>query len=100
MSLIFSPFSSGFLNDEEYLFSRKLRDRQSKAVKQAFVSFRSSLVESQQIYNLYDIKNALIERGVPDSELNHLRNNIIDRLVIEIKDLKKELKNNGITVRL
>lgn len=91
MSFIFRPFSSEFLPDEEYIYFRKLRDRQSKAVTQAFVSFRTSLVENQENYNLYDVKGALIERGVPDSGLNHHRNNIIDRLDVYYRNINFEL---------
>lgn len=69
----------------------KLREKQLDATNLALNKFKLVLAKSQEECNITDVKKALIERGVAESDLEHHRNDIIDCLEIHFKNRHVQL---------
>ena len=75
----------------DHIYSQQLMERQRAASGEALRNFRASLVYCPECCQLGMVKNILVERGIPESCLNHLKNDIADRLVIHTNDYQIEL---------
>lgn len=81
----------GELFDYNHIYSNRLLEKQSEATNQALEALSSCLVNGNNICELADVKKALIERGVPENGLTHLKNKISDRLELEFKGCRIEI---------
>ena len=75
------PGSEMFSFENRYNY--ELRQRKHQAHNQAFGRFKQKLVGSQTPCELEYVKNLLLGRGVPEHNLEHHKNTIIDCLKIQ-----------------
>lgn len=78
---ILNPFDDFFGSDD--VISRTLSERRHNEVKKAKESLNSKLVTCDNRCSLEEVKVELVSRGMREEKIEHLKNEMIDQLVIE-----------------
>ena len=78
---ILNPFDDFFGFDD--VISRTLSERRDNVVKKATKSLNSKLVTCDNRCSLEEVRVELVSRGMREEKIEHLKNEMIDQLVIE-----------------
>lgn len=93
MSILTGYFPiGGFTPEDEYELSRKLRERQRQEEERVMKAFKNKLVYGKSECLLEDVRRELIEKGVPEDNLNHVRNTMADVLHFSFDGGSMELR--------